>query len=58
MRGAMLYLRSHGNTVLRFGNVEVFENLEGVFETIRLKLLELKPEGAERLGRERRAGVT
>jgi very-short-patch-repair endonuclease len=30
-------LRSHGDTVLRFGNVEVFENLEGVLETIRLK---------------------
>lgn len=39
-------LRAHGNTVLRFGNVEVFENLDGVLETIRSKLLELKPEGA------------
>ena len=35
-----------GNAVLRFTNGEVYENLEGVLETIRLKLLELKPEGA------------
>ncbi len=39
-------LRAHGNTVMRFGNVEVYENLDGVLETIRLKLLELNPEGA------------
>ncbi len=35
-----------GNTILRFSNAEVYENLEGVLETIRLKLLELKPDGA------------
>lgn len=35
-----------GNTLLRFTNGDVYENLDGVLETIRLKLLELKPEGA------------
>ena len=34
-------LRRNGNTVLRFGNIEIYENLDGVLETIRLKLLEL-----------------
>jgi len=41
-------LRANGNTVLRFGNVEVYENLDGVLETIRLKLLELCPEGSNK----------
>ncbi len=38
-------LRENGNAVLRFGNVEVYENLDGVLETIRLKLLEVCPDG-------------
>ena len=38
-------LRENGNAVLRFNNVEVYENLDGVLETIRLKLLELCPDG-------------
>jgi very-short-patch-repair endonuclease len=29
--------------ILRFTNDEVFRNLEGVLETIRLKLIELRP---------------
>ena len=36
-------LRADGWEVARFTNDEVFHNLEGVLETIRLKLLELKP---------------
>ena len=31
--------------VLRFNNIEVYENFDGVLETIRLKLLELCPNG-------------
>ncbi len=38
-------LRENGNAVLRFGNVEDYENLDGVLETIRLKLLEVCPDG-------------
>ena len=38
-------LKMHGIATLRFGNVEIYENLQGVLETIRLKLLELRPEG-------------
>ena len=38
-------LRENGNAVLRFNNIEVYENLDGVLETIRLKLLELCPNG-------------
>jgi len=38
-------LRSNGNSVLRFTNDEVFRNIEGVLETIRLKLRELRPRG-------------
>lgn len=41
-------LREHGNAVLRFYNGEVYENLDGVLETIRLKLLELCPNGSDR----------
>ena len=40
-------LRENGNVILRFNNVEVYENLEGVLETIRLKLLELCPDRLE-----------
>ena len=36
-------LRRAGNHVLRFRNVEVYENLDGVVETIFLKLQELRP---------------
>lgn len=36
-------LRAEGNSVLRFRNEEIYENLDGVLETIRLKLLELRP---------------
>jgi very-short-patch-repair endonuclease len=36
-------LRTNGDAVLRFTNDEVFHNIEGVFETIRLKLDELRP---------------
>ena len=36
-------LRVDGWEVARFTNDEVFHNLEGVLETIRLKLLERKP---------------
>ena len=38
-------LRSKGNTVLRFTNDEVFHNLPGVAETIRLKLAQFHPQG-------------
>jgi very-short-patch-repair endonuclease len=36
-------LRANGNSILRFANDEVFRNLDGVLETIRLKLRELRP---------------
>jgi very-short-patch-repair endonuclease len=36
-------LKANGNIVLRFTNDEVFHNIEGVLETIRLKLNELRP---------------
>jgi very-short-patch-repair endonuclease len=36
-------LKASGNAILRFTNDEVFHNIEGVLETIRLKLDELRP---------------
>ena len=36
-------LAAQGFAVLRFTNDEVFQNLDGVLETIRLKLMELRP---------------
>jgi very-short-patch-repair endonuclease len=36
-------LRANGNSVLRFTNDEVFHNIDGVVETIRPKLNELRP---------------
>jgi very-short-patch-repair endonuclease len=36
-------LRANGNSVLRFANDEVFHHLDGVVETIRLRLNELRP---------------
>jgi very-short-patch-repair endonuclease len=36
-------LRAQGYDILRFTNDEVFHNIEGVLETIRLKLGELRP---------------
>jgi very-short-patch-repair endonuclease len=36
-------LAAQGFALLRFTNDEVFHNLEGVPETIRLKLIELRP---------------
>jgi very-short-patch-repair endonuclease len=39
-------LRAANFELLRVTNDEVFSNLEGVFETIRLKLLELRPNAA------------
>jgi len=36
-------LQANGNSVLRFTNDEVFHNIDGVLETIRLKLRELRP---------------
>jgi very-short-patch-repair endonuclease len=36
-------LSAQGFAILRFTNDEVFRNLEGVLETIRLKLIELRP---------------
>ena len=36
-------LEAAGYGVLRFYNSEVFDNLDGVAETIRLKLLEIRP---------------
>ena len=41
-------LRYQGYAILRFANDEVFHNLDGVLETIRLKLLELRPRIDER----------
>ncbi len=38
-------LQANGNSVLRFTNDEVFHNVDGVLETIRLKLRELRPRG-------------
>ena len=38
-------LRENKNAVLRFNNIEVYENLDGVLETIRRKLAELCPDG-------------
>ena len=40
---AQLALAAQGFALLRFTNAEVFHNLEGVLETIRLKLIELRP---------------
>jgi very-short-patch-repair endonuclease len=36
-------LRAFGFDVLRFTNDDVFRNLEGVLETIRIRLAELRP---------------
>ena len=36
-------LGSQGYDVLRFTNDEIFRNIDGVLETIRLKLIELRP---------------
>jgi very-short-patch-repair endonuclease len=36
-------LNAQGYAVLRFTNDEIFHNIEGVQETIRLKLVELRP---------------
>jgi very-short-patch-repair endonuclease len=36
-------LAAQGFALLRFTNDEVFHNLDGVLETIRLKLIELRP---------------
>ena len=36
-------LEADGNTILRFTNDEVFHNIDGVLETIRSKLNELRP---------------
>ena len=36
-------LETDGYSVLRFYNADVFENLDGVAETIRLKLREVRP---------------
>jgi very-short-patch-repair endonuclease len=36
-------LRSEGYDILRFTNEEAFGNLDGVLETVRLKLIELRP---------------
>jgi len=36
-------LAAQGFAILRFTNDEVFHNLDGVLETIRLKLMELRP---------------
>ncbi len=41
-------LRAMGFDILRFQNAEVFENLEGVAETIRLKVRELRPRVDDR----------
>jgi very-short-patch-repair endonuclease len=40
-------LKMSGNAILRFTNDEVFHNIEGVLETIRLKLNELRPRSYE-----------
>jgi len=39
-------LRSNGNSILRFTNDEVYRNLDGVVETIWLKLRDLRPRVA------------
>jgi very-short-patch-repair endonuclease len=36
-------LKAQGFVILRFTNDEVYRNLDGVLETIRLKLMELRP---------------
>ena len=36
-------LAAQGFAILRFTNDEVFHNLDGVLETVRLKLIELRP---------------
>jgi very-short-patch-repair endonuclease len=36
-------LNARGYEVLRFTNDEIFHNIDGVLETIRLKLIELRP---------------
>ena len=36
-------LAAQGFAILRFTNDEVFHNLDGVLETVRLKLMELRP---------------
>jgi very-short-patch-repair endonuclease len=40
-------LAAQGFAILRFTNDEVFRNLEGVLETIRLKLIELRPRAED-----------
>ena len=42
-----LWLKRQGHEVIRFWDNEVFENLEGVLETIREKLLANTPEERE-----------
>jgi len=41
-------LRAGGFVVARVGNEDVYKNLDGVLETIRLKLLELQPKGVNK----------
>jgi very-short-patch-repair endonuclease len=41
--GRTRWLAAQGFAVLRFTDGEVFHNLDGVLETIRLKLIELRP---------------
>jgi very-short-patch-repair endonuclease len=40
-------LATHGFTVLRFTNDDVFRNLDGVVETVAMKLAELRPRSEE-----------
>jgi very-short-patch-repair endonuclease len=40
-------LRAAGFAILRFTNDDVFSNLDGVLETIRMKLMELRPRVEE-----------
>ncbi|OZB75516.1 MAG: hypothetical protein B7X37_01940 [Halothiobacillus sp. 14-55-98] len=39
------FLVSQGYKVLRFWNIEVLQQLDGVYDTVRLALIELMPEG-------------
>jgi very-short-patch-repair endonuclease len=43
-------LAAQGFALLRFTNDEVFRNLDGVLETIRLKLIELRPRIDDSMG--------
>lgn len=45
--GRSVALAELGFVVLRFPNDDVYRNLDGVLETIRMKLIQLRPRGED-----------